>query len=567
MQHVKNNWLRIYNYCLVLLTAGLFSAYIAFEHFNVGVDIKDQWGITPIILILGLVHSVYTLSLYQYLNKRYTFAANFISFALYAYLFAAIIDTSGNTNTVYRLGYAVFIFFTALNGWITPMLAIILTWTVLLFTVVGIATPTKAGLVYNLILNTTVTCAGLLGWYIFKRWYIKKTDNETQQLEGLLEQEQSKFGVILESITDGVIIIDPKGNIQVINESAARMLEWPKDEAVSLDYRSIITVFEENNKDPNSNKTAISLSLTSNKSEQKISLLKTKNQHQVYVDIVASPIMQKYKQVESGKITEKIVGVVAVLRNVDEQKRQEQQRSDFISTASHEMRTPVASIQGFVELALNSKVATIDDKARGYLEKAHESTKHLGQLFQDLLTTSQSDDGRLSNNPKVIELTEFLQAVVEQDQPAATKKNLSLVFDAKNGSEKNIAPLIYIHVDPDRLREVISNIIENAIKYTESGMVTVGVTLKETSAVMRVSDTGMGIAEEDIPHLFQKFYRTDNSATREIGGTGLGLYICKQIIDMMGGKIWAESTVGAGSTFYIEIPRVDPSNVAKQSPA
>ena len=122
-------------------------------------------------------------------------------------------------------------------------------------------------------------------------------------------------------------------------------------------------------------------------------------------------------------------------------------------------------------------------------------------------------------------------------------------------------PLMYANIDPDRLREVVSNLFENAVKYTAEGMITVGASLQDPHIIIRVSDTGMGIATEDIPHLFQKFYRTDNTKTREIGGTGLGLYISRQIVEAMGGTVWVESTVGEGSTFFIKIPRVDPSKV------
>ncbi len=229
------------------------------------------------------------------------------------------------------------------------------------------------------------------------------------------------------------------------------------------------------------------------------------------------------------------------------------------------MRTPVASIQGFIELALNPKVSSVDEKARSYLTKADQATKQLGKLFQDLLTVSQSDDGRLSIKPQVINITDYLKQVVEEQQVAAQQKSLQMIFDEAKPTvdEISITPLLYVHVDPERLHEVILNLLENAIKYTDKGMITVGVSLNEKSVIIRVSDTGIGIAAEDVPHLFQKFYRTDNSATREIGGTGLGLYIAKQIVDMMNGRIWVESTIGVSSTFYVELPRITPEEVER----
>jgi signal transduction histidine kinase len=113
-----------------------------------------------------------------------------------------------------------------------------------------------------------------------------------------------------------------------------------------------------------------------------------------------------------------------------------------------------------------------------------------------------------------------------------------------------------VQADPDRIREVVTNLFDNAVKYTDSGRISVGITGDNEVVQIRVTDTGPGIPKEDIPHLFQKFYRVDTSATRTIGGTGLGLYICRKIIELYGGRIWVESVIGEGSTFYLNIPRL-----------
>jgi len=558
MQHVKASRLRIFNFALIGLTGVFYVVYFLFERLNVSAATKAHWGITPSILIIGAVHAVYTLLVYPFFYKKYTWFTNLIAIVIYAFLFAAIIDTSGNTNLVYRLGYALLVFFMGLNGPFPPLLAVLLTWIVMVFSYLGLTTPTRASIGFNLVMDIIVSLAGFLGWYCFKRWYVH--NGESAVLESMLEQEQFKSNVIIESITDGVMLINNKGTTQTLNQGAASMLGWPRKEAIELDYRSLIKPEEADDKEGTD---AISLSLKTNSPQKATSLLTTHDQRHIYVDIVASPIYQNTKDPETGIVTKDRVGTVAVLRDVDAQLRQEQQRSDFISTASHEMRTPVASIQGFLELALNPKVSTVDAKAQDYLEKAYGATKHLGQLFQDLLTVSKSDDGRLTYKPKLVEVGEFLSELVEQSRIAVEKKGLKISHEhAGSGSqETTVEPLLYVNVDPERLREVLSNLIENATKYTPSGLITVGASLKKQGVVIRVSDTGMGIAASDLPHLFQKFYRTDNSATREIGGTGLGLYICRQIVEQMGGKIWVESTQGSGSTFFVEIPRVSPNTV------
>jgi two-component system sensor histidine kinase VicK len=211
-------------------------------------------------------------------------------------------------------------------------------------------------------------------------------------------------------------------------------------------------------------------------------------------------------------------------------------------------------------LALNEKVSKIDEKARSYLEKAHSSTEHLGKLFQDLLTSAKAEDGRLTSHPTAVNVTEFTIQLVEDLRFSAEKKGLALEMQSSTlpqGSQKNIAPVYYAKVDPDRLREVITNLFDNAVKYTDIGKITIGITGNADVVQFSITDTGHGIPKADIPHMFQKFYRVDNSATRTIGGTGLGLFICRKIVELYGGKIWVESEENKGSTFYINLPRLD----------
>lgn len=561
MQHVDNSTLKKIHAGFTAFTGILCAAAAALMLLE-NQPLAAKWGLLPTVLVIGIIHAVFTYIVVFPFGKRSAYLINFIAFCLYGFFLISLIEASGNTNIFFRLSYVLFIFILASHGTLITLIALLLTWLTVIFTALGILTPSDASFGFNLLFSSLASLAGVLGWLTFRSQYVRGRDKEAVTLSKQLVQEQFKSTVIIESIKDGVMIMDTNGTVQVLNESAAYMLGWPKEEASKLDYRSLLKPISESPAEEGRETDVIHAAMTTRKSNQATVLLQTKNERQTYVDIIASPIIESRQTDDPADDPEKLVGVIAVLRNIDEQKRQEQQRSDFISTASHEMRTPVASIQGFIELALNPKVAQVDEKARSYLEKAHESTKHLGGLFQDLLTISQSEDGRLVSNPKLIEVGEILTEIVDAQKMAAQQKNLNVVLDGVRTEGKNVHPLMYIHVDPERLREVISNLFDNAVKYTSSGMITVGASPKERSVVIRISDTGMGVAVEDIPHLFQKFYRTDNSETREIGGTGLGLYICKQIVEMMNGKIWVESTVGAGSTFYVEIPRVDPAQVA-----
>ena len=267
-------------------------------------------------------------------------------------------------------------------------------------------------------------------------------------------------------------------------------------------------------------------------------------------------------------------GVLVVFRDITNEKAEERQQAEFISTASHEMRTPVASIEGYLGLVLNPATATIDDKARDFVTKAQAAAQHLGRLFQDLLDVSRADDGRLHNNPRVVDVSPFVQEVFDGLAPKAKAKNLRYMFkpsleDNATRDERdrliarNLTPVFYSNVDNDHLREIVSNLIENAIKYTPAGEVVVDIDGTDDKIIISITDSGIGIPAEDQPHLFQKFYRVDNSETREIGGTGLGLYLCRRLAETMGGRVWAESEFKKGSTFHLEIPRISHAEATK----
>ncbi len=256
---------------------------------------------------------------------------------------------------------------------------------------------------------------------------------------------------------------------------------------------------------------------------------------------------------------------VISIRDISKELKEEQARSEFISTASHEMRTPVASIEGYLGLALNPQTATIDDRAKSYLDKAHEASQHLGQLFRDLLDTSKLEDEMY---PVPVEMITQVKSIAEGMAPAIAAKNLTYTFGATERAAANrIEQLIYCSLDVDFLREIIDNLIQNAIKYTQEGSITVSVEGDHDHAIVKVTDTGIGISREHQSHVFQKFYRVDNSETRSTEGTGLGLYIATQRAKAMGGRIILESTEGKGSTFSLILPRISAESYERQKMA
>ena len=375
---------------------------------------------------------------------------------------------------------------------------------------------------------------------------IEEITAQKQQVENPLND------LVLEYIREGVIIIDPTGNIQLVNPAAEHMIGKSRDEIVGLNYLSSVKLLDDNNQSVAEAKDPIRFSQQNGQmGETRDYKLQTLDSNKITpVSIIVTPT--------NGANS----SVVVTFRDITEQLKEEEEKDTFISTASHEMRTPIASIEGYLGLALNPATATIDARAKAYLEKAHEASQHLGHLFKDLLDTTKMDDNKAKVNLVPVEMTELVKSIADGHIPSIRAKNLSYQF-GNNQNENSAAGtrtvqrLIYASIDVDCLHEIVDNLIENAVKYTQQGWILVNVSADNDNVYISVRDTGIGMPSEELPHIFQKFYRIDNSDTREIGGTGLGLYLVKQRVESMNGRIWAESVVGKGSTFFVSFPRMD----------
>lgn len=358
--------------------------------------------------------------------------------------------------------------------------------------------------------------------------------------------------IVIDNISDGITFIDANGIIHLFNPAAEQLLAWSEAETLQLNYKTIFRFVNSASQPISDAENPITRALSSNKPQTSDSFhLLTHSEQKVSVSIKVTPITA-----QDGNMTIND-GVIVVFRDITRERAEQNAQTDFISTASHEMRTPVAIIEGYLGMILNPETATIDNRARMYAQKAHDSVKRLGRLFQDLLDVTKADDHRIDNNPCLLDAKLVAKQVVQDFAGKAAAKGLTLQFnDTDTGSshgERVLAPPAIICADLDQLNEILDNIIENAIKYTKQGGVKVSVDVDSNRVRFTVTDTGIGIPEEDVPHLFQKFYRVDNSQTREIGGTGLGLYLIKRLADNIGGTVGVKSVYGQGSTFWLEL--------------
>lgn len=357
--------------------------------------------------------------------------------------------------------------------------------------------------------------------------------------------------LVLNSIEEGVIIVHPSGVVLLSNPAAMRMLGVNDSSAIlNVQIRSLLRL--ENGEGMKLEDSVNPVLLAINSGE------KYSTRDFVLVNLIEQrkPVAISVVSTNSGQ-NERII----TLRDISRELEEEGEQTEFISTASHEMRTPVASIEGYLGLALNPKTATIDERARKYLEEAHTSSKHLGRLFKDLLDVTKLDDKKIRVQLSPVEMTSTVRSIANGQVPQMSEKGIHYTFGSNgtstSGNGRFLNQEVYASVDIDFLREAVNNLVENAIKYTaEGGGIWVNVRGDDDRVLINVTDTGIGISPDDLKHVFQKFYRADNSQTRTVGGTGLGLYLVKQRVEAMGGKVWAESSFGEGSTFYLSFPRI-----------
>ena len=273
-------------------------------------------------------------------------------------------------------------------------------------------------------------------------------------------QSEAMSGVIVQTIADGVCLCDPNGTIVLFNPAAELITGWKTSEATGLNYQSVFQLVDDKGANIDLSLNPFAVGATKEIQSYNDGYLKTQDGRSINLALTVS-------RLADGKL-------VAVFRDTTEEKNAEKQRAEFISTASHEMRTPVAAIEGYLSLAMNDKVCKMDEKAKDFVSKAHSSTQHLGKLFQDLLTAAKSEDGRLTSHPKAVEVSEMLSRLVSDGRFTAEKKGLILDFalgaksevvDASRGDQRVIAPLYYVYADPERLQEVLTNLLDNSIKY------------------------------------------------------------------------------------------------------
>ncbi|MBF6625229.1 cell wall metabolism sensor histidine kinase WalK [Tuanshanicoccus lijuaniae] len=342
-----------------------------------------------------------------------------------------------------------------------------------------------------------------------------------------IEAERQRLDGILRHMTDGVIGTDRRGNVLLVNERAVELLNLKQKDALGISILSLLGI---------ANQYSIKDLLVGD--------------NEVMIERPDGTILKGEIAIirrDTGFVT----GLVCVLTDVTEQEKTEQERREFVSNVSHELRTPLTSVKSYSEALIDG--AWKDDQiAPQFLDVIQSEANRMIRMIGNLLDLSKIDGGQIKPQMELIDFKRIVAHIIDRFE-----------FTLANGESDKKYTIrreftnreIYLEIDQDRMTQVIDNIMNNAIKYSpDGGEVVVKIEETENVVVLSIKDEGLGIPQKDIPHLFERFYRVDKARSRDQGGTGLGLAISKEVVELHGGRIWAESEENNGSTFFVELP-------------
>ena len=526
-------------------------AAIGLQFLNPSLQLPPIYSIPAVVILaIGLIYNVFIWQKWH--DKRPHLALQFAVIPIVLAIQIAAIGTGGLTSDWY-LVWLVAIVCSGIAGTISVYVATLFTAT---FWIYAAIIQPNGYVPQDHPLQLFVTICAVAGAYVIGRMVNRtvKTMQVAESLTNQLDSAETKQQLMMGAIADAVVAVDTDRKVVIFNEAAQALTGWDSKSAVGVDYNLIFKLKDQNDAEltPDTDPFIQAIKAGEPLVTNHFFMLNHDNQ-KVSFSISIAPTFDNKQQVN---------GAIAVFHDISDQKSLARERNEFISTASHEMRTPVAAIEGYLSMAMNPTLATIDDRAKTFIGKAHDASLHLGKLFKDLLSVTKIEDGRIIINRRRFNLTELVNQIVGEMEIVSRQKNIKILTHFGGGGFGKalvVAPTFTVDADPDRIREVIANLLDNAIKYSKEG--TIDVTLKADKhfVTFSVADTGIGISPEDQKHLFQKFYRVNNSFTREIGGTGLGLYIARSLVERFGGKIWVEAAEGRGSTFSFSLP-IDTTN-------
>jgi two-component system phosphate regulon sensor histidine kinase PhoR len=348
-----------------------------------------------------------------------------------------------------------------------------------------------------------------------------------------ISKEKDYLQTILRGMTEGVLVVDGRGRILMVNDALRDLLSLSSDVVDKMPLELIRNAELE---------TAIRKAVDEGKSSGLELDVTASGGKTLVVNVVGILASSKWigKEGEEGR------GAIAVFHDITRLKELEKIREDFVANVSHELRTPLTTIKGYAETLLEG--ALKEEVAYQFVQIIKRHTDRLAKIVEDLLMLSKIESREFQLKREIISLSGFIDDVIDFVKDPAEKKKISI-------SRNEIPSSLSVEVDRNYLEQVLINLLDNAIKYTpEGGKIMISAIEKDQREIQfSIDDNGIGIPKEDIPRIFERFYRVDKGRSQELGGTGLGLSIVKHLVQAHGGKVWVESQLGKGSTFYFTL--------------
>ncbi len=365
------------------------------------------------------------------------------------------------------------------------------------------------------------------------------TASTISRLRQLLESEQSRIASLVESLSNGVIMFDLDQRVTMSNPAAQKMTGLPEQGFYLSEFTKL---FKEN----------IDKRVAGILQKGGLFQIEEAILSRFIYEVFIVPVLDREK---------KIVGGAIILHDITHLKEIDQMKTDFVSIASHQLRTPLTTINWYTEMLRSGDAGKLNEKQKGFLEEVYKGSVRMVQLVNDLLNVSRIETGRLKIEPKPTDLVKFIASIIRGLEMWSKERNCVVVL------EKPKKPLLKAAVDHVLMRQVVHNLITNAVRYSSSkkGEVTVTLEEKKENYLISVIDRGIGIPKEAQGRIFEKFFRADNARSKEGEGSGIGLYIAKMIMEAAQGKLWFESPTlkrkvngkkeEYGTTFFVEIQK------------
>ncbi len=357
---------------------------------------------------------------------------------------------------------------------------------------------------------------------------------DSKELEG-------RLSAIISSMGEGLIVVDINLKIVLINSMAEKLLEISSEKAVGKKINEIISLLKGEEK-----------VLT-----EELPVVKTlKTGEAVSIDLEDN----YYYQLPSGRKFpvilsdaplkgDNITGAVVIFKDVTNEKALDESKTSFISTASHQLRTPLTAIRWYTEMLNAGDAGPLSDDQKKFLSEIYGGVLRLGDTLNLLLTLARIEGGRIKIKAEKINISQFTDNLIKELEPSIKKKNISVEI------KSNCKEIPDINLEPALLSQVITNLLSNAIRYTnEDGHIEIGISCNGKEMIYYIKDNGIGIPEDQKNKIFEKFFRAENAMIKVPDGNGLGLVLVKSLVELWKGKVWFESELGKGTAFYFTIP-------------